>query len=417
LVQQVHAALERDPQLKEAHALLAEVYRSRAEDAEARRHADDLAENLALLSAHDQGEHTAWIQGTGSMTLHVETEAWLRLRPLRTVDRRLEAQAVVFEGSAPWINHPIEPGSYLIEVEVKGRPRLDLPVFVERQTVWSHGPPADPHRPLRVPEYIPPTAVLMPAGWCISGGDPMALDGLARRRIWIDGLFVQRHPVTNAEYIEFLQAIHQDDPVAALRYMPVEEGGVSATPRPMYRVDEAGRYHLGEDGIGNHWQPGDPVVSIDWHSAKAYAAWFSRRTGRHWRLPHALEWEKAARGVDGRFLPWGDHFEPTWTRALGSVAGEPGRVLAATLVKDVSIYGVHGMAGNVRDWCANAFLRAPPADESVLNPNAPMDPFRAVRGGSMLSSPAFCRPATRFGAEPFRRRGSVGFRLVSSVSG
>ena len=75
------------------------------------------------------------------------------------------------------------------------------------------------------------------------------------------------------------------------------------------------------------WLPEWPVVQVDWHGAAAYLAWWAERTGRPWRLPGELEWEKAARGIDGRFYPWGDFLDPSWCRMRDSARGR-GRVIS-----------------------------------------------------------------------------------------
>ena len=68
-----------------------------------------------------------------------------------------------------------------------------------------------------------------------------------------------------------------------------------------YHRDERGQFEPVPS-----WRPDLPVLNVDWHCATAYAAWKAEREGTPWRLPWDLEWEKAARGVDGRIFPWGD---------------------------------------------------------------------------------------------------------------
>ena len=70
------------------------------------------------------------------------------------------------------------------------------------------------------------------------------------------------------------------------------------------------------------------------------------------------EREKAARGVDGRSLPWGSHFEPTWATVLDGFADRPGPRPVGHRPEDESIYGLRDLCGGVRDLCANAWTRA-----------------------------------------------------------
>ncbi|MCB9797211.1 MAG: SUMF1/EgtB/PvdO family nonheme iron enzyme [Alphaproteobacteria bacterium] len=99
---------------------------------------------------------------------------------------------------------------------------------------------------------------------------------------------------------------------------------------------------------------------VDWRGAQAYAAWEAARTGQPWRLPGELEWEKAARGVDGRAFPWGDGFDPSWTAMRQSAPGRSLPVEAGTRPVDESPYGVRDMGGNAADWCAEPFSEGGP---------------------------------------------------------
>ena len=82
----------------------------------------------------------------------------------------------------------------------------------------------------------------------------------------------------------------------------------------MYGRSETGGFVLKPDAEGDLWSPDWPVWLVDWHAACAYAEWMAQRTGQPWRLPVEMEWEKAGRGVDGRFFPWGDAHDPSWCR-------------------------------------------------------------------------------------------------------
>ncbi|MDX1521630.1 MAG: SUMF1/EgtB/PvdO family nonheme iron enzyme, partial [Anaerolineae bacterium] len=102
---------------------------------------------------------------------------------------------------------------------------------------------------------------------------------------------------------------------------------------------------------GRFNKPNQPVVGISWYEAVAYCRWVSAETGQTFRLPTEAEWEKAARGPDGRQYPWGDDFEAS---RLNAGVGEQ-RVQATTPVgiypTGVSPSGIHDGAGNVWEWC------------------------------------------------------------------
>ena len=86
-----------------------------------------------------------------------------------------------------------------------------------------------------------------------------------------------------------------------------------------------GGFALTTDWSGAPMQLDRPVVLVDWYGATAYARWFMERTGKPWRLPNELEREKAARGADGRLLPWGDHVDPTFACVVDTSPAEPAR--------------------------------------------------------------------------------------------
>jgi serine/threonine-protein kinase len=162
------------------------------------------------------------------------------------------------------------------------------------------------------------------------------------------------------------------------------------------------------------------VAFVSWHGALGYARWLAARTGKPWRLLNELEWEKAARGVDGRRVPWGDFVDPTFACMLGSHPGVPGRLPVDGYPVDESPYGARGMAGNVRDWCVNVWkpdgpeVRGGVAQVEAAEGGDPA--LRAARGGSWTTAPNLCRLAGRFAAEPAERFGGLGFRLARPVA-
>ena len=138
-----------------------------------------------------------------------------------------------------------------------------------------------------------------------------------------------------------------------------------------------------------------PVVLVSIADAQAYAAWLSQRTGRAWRLPTELEWEKAARGVDGRIFPWGNEFEPARLNShdAGPFDTEPvGRYRAGA-----SPFGMLDVAGQVYEWTATA-----------------AGPGRAiVKGGSWDDKGCgVCRPAARHARPVTLKHILIGFRLA-----
>ena len=156
---------------------------------------------------------------------------------------------------------------------------------------------------------------------------------------------------------------------------------------------------------------------VNWHGALQYAAWVSRKTGKPYRLPGELEYEKAARGADARAFPWGNFFDPTWAcmRLSHEVGLRPVPVDAFPV--DESPYGIRQLAGNVVEWCADEYRREGPslANGIYVPPRvtADMPPAdRTLRGGCFLFDAFLLRAATRHNTGSVVRDVTLGFRLV-----
>ena len=185
---------------------------------------------------------------------------------------------------------------------------------------------------------------------------------------------------------------------------------------PHIERDRYDRFSL--QGADERWDPNWPVMLLSWHAAAAFARWRARRSHLPWRLPSEWEWEKAARGVDGRNLPWGDYFDPSWCHMLQSHAVRPQLAGVGAVDGDESIYGVRDMAGGVRDWTGTVWRLDGLPEQAERVPDDP-DPdvlgateARTVRGGSWLDGPGPCRAAEREGELPAARHVNVGVRLA-----
>ncbi len=185
------------------------------------------------------------------------------------------------------------------------------------------------------------------------------------RQVELDAYWIGKHPVTNAQYRAFLEAV--------------------PGPEPRYWSDP--RFAA----------PDQPVVGITWQEADAYC----RNNGLV--LPPETWWEAAARGSDGRPYPWGDA-DPTPERAVfGDATAAPapidGRPTGA------SPCGAHDLAGNVREWCAETWDQPARSDDAGA--------FRVVRGGAWNDSPWKLRAAWRTWAAAAERSPAVGFRVAA----
>lgn len=165
-----------------------------------------------------------------------------------------------------------------------------------------------------------------------------------------------------------------------------------------------------------HWPAGrasthlldHPVVYVDWHDANAFCRWAEVR------LPTEAEWEKAARGVDGRPWPWGlqapDVTLANFAQDMNGGASTP----VWHYVDGASPYGVLDLAGNVWEWVSSAYRPYPYlADDGREAPV--LSEQRVLRGGSFYSDqPRYLRCATRSMSYSQRRRDHIGFRVVAN---
>lgn len=262
--------------------------------------------------------------------------------------------------------------------------------------------------------FEPPASVNVPAGSFIAGSDAAERDyayrldeaayGHDRTRAsrWYEreqprgeaatGAFaITRTPITNEQYAAF---------VAETGYPAPDVDQATWSRYGLIHPYDRTRRHAWMDGRPPRRRADHPVVLVSHGDAMAYAAWLSRRTGRPWRLPSELEWEKAARGTDGRYFPWGDAFD---AERLNSHDRGPFDTLPVGRFQDgASPYGVLDMAGQVFEWTSTEAGRG----------------RFIVKGGSWDDKGCgVCRAAARHGRPAELKHILIGFRLVTERSG
>ena len=415
--QLLRAALIRDHTLVEARQRLADHTAAELVAAELAGDRRKATVCERLLAEYDTGPHVAVLRGAGKLILEsAPPDADIEVLRYVERNRRLVTEHVMFARGG--IEMRLPHGSYLLRLTAPGCVETLFPVVIPRADV---APMPDPGKgkagPVRLPREgdLDVHDVYVPAGWCISGGH---LSGFPLRQVWVDDFVIGRFPVTNRQYIAFLDDVlargHRD---RAIQYAPAEQQGMHGQKPAMRYALRDGRFHLTTDPEGDIWELDWPVVLVDWHGASAYAEWLAQRTGKPWRLPMELEWEKAARGADGRLYPWGNHFDATWCWMRNSSPGRPrfGSIHAGQL--DVGPYGVRNQAGGVRDWTCDAPTSEQRVDDfgRSLPPEDDPGNVRAVRGGSWTASPVVCQADMRGGLPKEYRTAQYGFRLCRSV--
>ncbi|MEM6931235.1 MAG: SUMF1/EgtB/PvdO family nonheme iron enzyme, partial [Myxococcota bacterium] len=223
------------------------------------------------------------------------------------------------------------------------------------------------------------------------------------RQLWCPGFAIDRDPVTNEEYARFLASLSRSE---AEHHVPRRR------PDQGKDQEEASFAWLDGQFVPRSDMARHPVTNVDWESAMAYLRWRARSDGKPWRLPGDLEWEKAARGVDGRVYPWGRMIDPSWCCMFASHRGAkgPAAVDGSHSRTDVSPYGVRGLGGNVRDWCYDT--NGTWDRERVVLPPRPVPEGQTaiVRGGTWLYGGNNSRATSRPEELSFERHPFLGFR-------
>jgi formylglycine-generating enzyme required for sulfatase activity len=228
---------------------------------------------------------------------------------------------------------------------------------------------------------VPANMVYVPAGQFIMGDkDNIRVTGLKK------GFLIDRYPVTNVEFCAFLNERGNQ-----------EEGGYTwinlagSYEKERCRIREDGGQFTVEPGFEDH-----PVIYVTWYGARAYAEWAGKR------LPTEEEWEKAARGIDGRVYPWGNEFDKDKCNSVESEIRHTSPV--QKYQEGRSPYGCFDMAGNVWEWTDSWYDEK---EETWL-----------ARGGSWFFNRDSARCADRYRNFPlyrFDRLDDVGFRCARTA--
>jgi iron(II)-dependent oxidoreductase len=239
--------------------------------------------------------------------------------------------------------------------------------------------------------------VKIPAGTFIMGSDKK-VDRNAypaefpQRKVYLDAYEIDKFEVTTVQFLKFVLATNRA-PLIDWQY-------------------DGGNF---QDTMASH-----PVMHVSWFDADAYCKWAGKR------LPTSAEWEKAARGEDGRMYPWGN--EPAGlsranfgrTGLSGPVRDRPERLLLYPPIisvdkyeNAVSPYGLFQMAGNVAEWTADWYDPQYYKKAPDRNPKGPeTGTQKAFRGGGWIDSTPSVRPAQRNGTEPSTKMNWLGFRCA-----
>ncbi len=221
--------------------------------------------------------------------------------------------------------------------------------------------------------------VLVPAGKFTRGSN-LGDDEKPVRQIYLNAFYMDKYEVTVGQYARYLEATDMEEP---------PDWSIMNQPQHQRR----------------------PVVNVNWEDAVNYCKWKGKR------LPTEAEWEKAARGTDGRIYPWGNEAPTRLHANYGRKDWDDHHALApvGSFEAGKSPYGIYDMAGNawewVFDWYDHDYYKKSP-EKNPIGPGK--GEGKVVRGGSWLYVSEFLRSAHRFDAQPTNRLFGYGFRCAKT---
>jgi formylglycine-generating enzyme required for sulfatase activity len=234
--------------------------------------------------------------------------------------------------------------------------------------------------------------VTIPAGPFTMGSKEGPEDERPAHEVTLAAYDIDRFPVTNAQFAEFLNA-SSATPSASAHLFDFDD--------PDARVHRRGERWTADRGYENH-----PVIEVPWGGAVAYCAWRGKR------LPTEAEWEKAARGTDGRRYPWGNQI-PDRRRARYE-SGYNETVPVDASAAGTSPYGVRDMSGNTWGWVSSAYRPYPYRADDGREDQKP-GPVRSTRGGGHDSSASEITTTQRgrsLSRNPASGHHNIGFRCA-----
>lgn len=252
--------------------------------------------------------------------------------------------------------------------------------------------------------------VCVPAGEFLMGSadsDKAAkVNEMPQHTVNLDEYLIGKYDVTNAQFRIFVQATGYKTTAEMVGVTYTYDGS-----NWVYRLGADWQHPWGLNstlsGKDNH-----PVVCVSFYDAVAFSKWVTQVTGRKVALPTEAQWEKAARGTDGRIYPWGNQPPDSSRLNFGENVRNTTEVGKYSPAGD-SPYGAADMAGNVWQFTADWFHEEYYATSPVNNPQGPaLGQYRVLRGGSWGKDSCFSRSAYRSGDPPDYFTGRCGFRVV-----
>jgi serine/threonine-protein kinase len=384
-------ALDEVPEHPPARAGLARLYL--AQEARARERHNEL-ERLYFAEVARQYDDGQLASKDGTLIVCLQPpSATVEIAGYQTQGRTLVPRDGRQLTAAPGASVSLPPGSYSLTIRASGWREIGAPVVIHAGRASK--------LELDLPTLVPAASgeVLVPAGVALLSVEEGRES--APREVQVDSFFIAERPVRFEEYLAFLDDLER---AGGTEVGPLIPANTDGTP---YWLHTNGRWTpsvaLLTWSDSPSWLLMLPVFGVAIRGAEAYATWQSRRSGLALRLPTESEWEKAARGVDGRLYPWGDSFDPSFCKMRQSRTGLPRPEPSGAFAVDRSPYGVLDMGGGVADWVT-------PGVPGARSPETAI-----ARGGAWCDWPNDCEVSARRPYLVAERSPRVGFRLARSA--
>jgi len=244
---------------------------------------------------------------------------------------------------------------------------------IQQRHARSNGQTASVQQPDR-------SMAMVPSGEFTMGSATGQADEQPKHRVYLDAFFMDKYQVSVGQYARFLEATPHEAP-------------------PDWSTMNQSRHQK------------RPVVNVNWADAHTYCKWAGKR------LPTEAEWEKAARGTDGRIYPWGNELPTGYHANLSNETWSSHWVLTpvGSFEEGKSPYGIYDMAGNVWEWVSDWYDPNYYKNSPSQNPAGPLTGgYKVVRGGSWGSNADGLRSADRETHLPSFRGYGTGFRCVKT---
>ena len=282
-------------------------------------------------------------------------------------------------------------GWILFQSEQKKKARKWLDRYLSQS---PQGPFAEKTRSLlgKVALSIPENMVLIPKGYFLMGANGHGDDEAPEHKVYLDAYYIDKYEVTAAEYAKFLNDVKMF--------------------KQFYKNNKFGMLIMEKEFKPRKGLESYPINNVSWFGAAAFCKWKNKR------LPTEAEWEKAARGTEGNFFPWGNdpispqkaRYRQKWTEEIAHRVMVP----VDSMPEGKSASGLFHMLGNVKEWVDDWYDREYYEEENHnLNPKGQIGgEFRVLKGGSWRDLRSFIYASFRNNSAPNTALDDYGFRCA-----